>query len=65
MRTYRWTWLISSVGLEKQEEDCTMPVKPCGDKMWKIGHGKCEYDSKAKAERAYRGYLYQKYGKGK
>jgi uncharacterized ParB-like nuclease family protein len=35
-----------------------MPIKECGDTgMWRIGEGKCEYDSKEKAERAYRGYL--------
>lgn len=34
-----------------------MPVISCGGGMWRIGKGKCMYDSKEKAERAYRGYL--------
>lgn len=41
-----------------------MPVKKKG-KKWAIGSGKAMYDSKAKAERAYRGYLYSKHGKKK
>ena len=40
-----------------------MPVISCGGGKWRIGKGKCMYDSKAKAESAYRGYLYSKYGK--
>lgn len=38
-----------------------MPVKKVGDKF-AIGSGKAMYDSKAKAERAYKGYLGAKYG---
>lgn len=30
---------------------------------WGIGKGKAIYDSRAKAERAYKGYLGAKYGK--
>jgi len=39
-----------------------MPVNKCPDGKYRIGKGKCMYDSKAKAERAYKGYLYSKYG---
>lgn len=34
-----------------------MPVLSCGGGMWRIGSGKCMYDSKEKALRAYQGYL--------
>ena len=34
-----------------------MPVRKCPNGKYRIGSGKCIYDSKAKAERAYRGYL--------
>lgn len=34
-----------------------MPVKSCGDGTFRIGDGPCQYDSKEKAESAYRGYL--------
>ena len=30
---------------------------------WRIGSGKPIYDTKKDAERAYRGYLWSKYGK--
>lgn len=43
-----------------------MPVKK--DKKtgkWKIGDGKAIYDTKEKAERAYKGYLAEKHGKKK
>lgn len=40
-----------------------MPVLRCPNKKFRIGSGKCIYDSKAKAERAYGGYLGSKYGK--
>lgn len=40
-----------------------MPVLRCSNKKYKIGSGKCMYDSKSKAERAYQGYLGSKYGK--
>lgn len=33
-----------------------MPVLSCGGGKYKIGSGKCMYDSKKKAERAYAGY---------
>lgn len=39
-----------------------MPVIRCPNGKFRIGHGKCMYDSKEKAERAYKGYLYHKYG---
>uniref|UniRef100_A0A6H2A229 Uncharacterized protein n=1 Tax=viral metagenome TaxID=1070528 RepID=A0A6H2A229_9ZZZZ len=42
-----------------------MPVIKVGNK-YKIGKkGKPIYKSKASAERAYKGYLWSKYGKGK
>ena len=34
-----------------------MPVSKCSNGKWKIGSGKCMYDSKEKAEKAYKGYL--------
>ena len=42
-----------------------MPVLKCPDGKYRIGHGKCIYDSKEKAERAYRGYLASKWSKAK
>jgi hypothetical protein len=41
-----------------------MPIRKVGNK-YAVGSGKAMYDSKEKAERAYKGYLYHKYGKGK
>ena len=42
-----------------------MPVYKVGNK-YKIGKkGKAMYKTKASAERAYKGYLYKKYGKKK
>lgn len=38
-----------------------MPVHKCPNGKWRIGSGKCQYDSKEKAERAYRAYLAQKH----
>jgi hypothetical protein len=38
-----------------------MPVHKCPNGKFKIGSGKCMYDSKAKAEAAYRGYLAKKH----
>ena len=41
-----------------------MPCIKCGDK-WKLGkNGKCMYPSEAACKRAYKGYLFDKYGKG-
>ncbi|MFA6971372.1 MAG: XkdF-like putative serine protease domain-containing protein [Gallionella sp.] len=40
-----------------------MPVLSCGGGKFRIGSGKCMYDSKAKAIRAYRGYLGSKHAK--
>jgi len=37
-----------------------MPVHKCPNGKYRIGSGKCMYDSKAKAESAYRGYLAKK-----
>lgn len=37
-----------------------MPVHECPNGKYRIGTGKCMYDSKAKAESAYRGYLHHK-----
>lgn len=34
-----------------------MPVHSCGGGKYRIGTGKCMYDSKAAAERAWRGYM--------
>ncbi len=39
-----------------------MPVLSCSNGKWRIGKGKCMYDSKEKAEAAYKGYLGAKYG---
>lgn len=41
-----------------------MPVRKVGNK-YAIGSGKAIYKSKKKAESAYRGYLWAKYGKGR
>lgn len=38
-----------------------MPVSKCSNGKWKIGTGKCMYDSKAKAEKAYKGYMAKKH----
>jgi len=40
-----------------------MPVHKCPNGKYRIGSGKCIYDSKAKAERAYKGYLAHKHMK--
>jgi hypothetical protein len=42
-----------------------MPIKKHPNGKWGIGTGKGIYDSKEKAERAYKGYLGKKYGSGK
>lgn len=34
-----------------------MPVYKCSNGKYKIGSGKCMYDTKEKAESAYKGYL--------
>jgi len=34
-----------------------MPVHKCPNGKFKIGSGKCMYDSKEKAEKAYKGYM--------
>jgi len=38
-----------------------MPVHKCPNGKYRIGSGKCMYDSKAKAESAYKGYLAKKH----
>ena len=38
-----------------------MPVSKCSNGKYRIGSGKCMYDSKAKAESAYKGYLAKKH----
>ena len=38
-----------------------MPVSKCSNGKWKIGSGKCMYDSKEKAEKAYKGYMAKKH----
>jgi hypothetical protein len=39
------------------------PVILCENGKYRIGNGKCIYDSKEKAERAYKAYLVQKHDK--
>lgn len=41
-----------------------MPVRKKG-KKWAIGSGPAIYKSKRSAEKAYRGYLFSKYKKGR
>lgn len=38
-----------------------MPVHKCPNGKFRIGSGKCQYDSKAKAEKAYAGYRASKH----
>lgn len=38
-----------------------MPVHKCPNGKFRIGSGGCNFDSKAKAEAAYRGYLAKKH----
>ena len=38
-----------------------IPVSKCPNGKFRIGSGKCMFDSKAKAEAAYRGYLAKKH----
>ena len=38
-----------------------MPVHKCPNGKYRIGSGKCMYDSKSKAEAAYKGYLAKKH----
>ena len=37
-----------------------MPVTKCSNGKYKIGSGNCMYESKEKAEKAYKGYLASK-----
>ena len=38
-----------------------MPVSKCPNGKWKIGSGDCVFDSKEKAEAAYKAYLAKKH----
>ena len=38
-----------------------MPVHKCPNGKYRIGSGKCMYDSEAKAKRAYKAYLVHKH----
>lgn len=38
-----------------------MPVKKCENGKWRIGEGKCMYETKEKAEKAYKAYLAKKH----
>jgi len=40
-----------------------MPVQKCKNGKYRIGSGKCMYDSKEKAEKAYAAYRAKKKGK--
>ena len=40
-----------------------MPVRKCSNGKYRIGSGKCMYDTKAAAERAYAGYRAKKHSK--
>jgi hypothetical protein len=42
-----------------------MPVKKCSNGQYRIGSGDCRYDSKKKAQRAYKAYLAKKHNKKK
>jgi hypothetical protein len=42
-----------------------MPVTKAANGKWRIGKGKAMYPTKAKAEKAYKGYLASKSGKTK
>ena len=39
-----------------------MPVHRCKNGKYRIGEGPCVFDTKDKAEKAYRGYLWDRYG---
>lgn len=40
-----------------------MPVIKCSNNKWRIGSGKCMYDTKQKATKAYQAYLAKKHSK--
>ena len=42
-----------------------MPVHKCPNGKYRIGSGKCMYDSKEKAEKAYRAYRAKKHSNEK
>lgn len=42
-----------------------MPVEKCSNGKWRIGSGKCMYETKAAAERAYKAYRAKKHEKKK
>ena len=39
-----------------------MPVRKCKNGKWRIGSGKCKYDTKKDADKAYKAYLAKKHG---
>ena len=39
-----------------------MPVLKCTNGKYRIGTGPCVFDTKEKAKKAYRGYLWKKHG---
>jgi len=39
-----------------------IPVKKCSNGKYRIGNGKCMYETKDAADRAYHVYLAKKYG---
>ena len=42
-----------------------MPVLKCDNGKFRIGRGKCIYPTKARAERAFKGFLGAKHARGK
>lgn len=40
-----------------------MPVRKCKNGKYRIGNGKCMYDTKSSAEKAYKAYLAKKHSK--
>lgn len=49
---------------EQLEEVNDMPVRKCSNGKYRIGSGKCMYETRVAAERAYRAYLAKKHSKG-
>lgn len=39
-----------------------MPVIKCPNNKYRIGSGPCVFNTKEDAQKAYRGYLFKKYG---
>ncbi len=40
-----------------------MPVRKCSNGKWRIGSGKCMYNTKKAAMKAYKAYLAKKHSK--